>query len=1081
MIRYRIGWLTAWLLWLALDAHGQRSALTLLDVSNGLPSSEIYAAHVDREGYTWISTKEGLCRWDGRDVQSFLPNPADSTSVLSVRCYSILESNAGKLYVSSVHGLSSFESGRQAFSNILPGGSRTAEPFRGTHTVSLVNEHTFITRDESAIHLGSIRTGQRTQVQGITANASVLSDGKGQVWFVDQGFFVTCNVATGATQRRTIKGLPSPLTQEWIVADDDGAYAWLVHGDVIYRLDLENSTVVGSARWSDGLHQAPVVATSSRGGLVLVTPNGSVSITKADRRGSVVTQVVTGLIEPSRLLRTPRYGSREVRSARNGNVLLGGYGALLRVDVERGRVDVVEVAGTSASDVVLPVDRDSAGRTTALIVDRGVVVIDPLKPIIHDVPQAIDIASAIMVREDVVVLFAGATVPGSRSLALRIEPNRTSVVPSLLEAANAMSGIRSSLRTRDGAMWLGMNGRVVRYDGATGSARTYQLDGANTTSAPESNLASRLIELPDGRVWILTDRGRYEYDEAADRCVFRSPVADFTDLDINDAVVGVVNGTNRSIWAFGHRQIGMLRSNGTIDPLAIRPADATTEPPASIKCMMVDDRGRAFIADRRSVIEVDLATKTYRRLRSPFVRVGREPYVAASVDHIGNIWLVTPHQIERFDPRTGRFRIVPLDTDVSSTIHSAVFPRYGNTIKVVLLRSDGVGIFDPATSPDVRRDLQLHLTTLHVHDRPVGLQRWLNALDTLTVNYGDSPFAIGFGVVDPTYGTYVRFRYLLEGYDEHWVELPSVQMARYQQVGPGTYRFRVQVFDVDGTWKEPRAPLTVIIEPTWWQTIWLKLGVALAMIALGVVFYRSRVRSIKRKNRQLEQIVEERTRDLRSEQERSEKLLLNVLPASVAHRLKAGERQIADSFSNATVLFADLVGFTPLTSTLEPHEVVRILNDLFSRFDRAAQRFGVERIKTIGDGYMAAAGLPEPAQDHARRMALFALDMISIIKTFSAESAYDLHLRIGINSGDVVAAVVGESRFAYDVWGDTVNVAARMESLADADSILCTTSFVDALAPYRGEFRIVESGLTDVKGKGAMHTYGLFPIITVEQ
>lgn len=1080
MYLYRFGVLALVLLWSAFGAAAQRSAQTLLSVSSGLPSAEIYAAHVDGDGYTWISTKEGLCRWDGRTVQSFLPNPADTTSVLSVRCYSILESSTGRLHISSVHGLSTFEPGRQAFANVLPGGSRTAEPFRGTHTISLVNDSTFVTRDEAHLHLGSIRTGRRDRINGISASATVLSDEKGQVWFVDQGVFYSYNVTTQRNTPRTITGLPSPLSDASIAQGDGGV--WVVYGEMIYRIDLAKGAVVGSARRTDGMQQTPVaVATTSRGALVLVMSNGVVSIAEVKQGGAIVTRTLNGMIDATRLLRTSQYGSRELRRSRNGVILLGGYGGLHVVDAERGRVEQLLIDGVSVNDVVLPVDRDRAGRTTAIVFDRGVVVIDPFRPIIHDVPQLPDISSAIMVREDVVVLFAGATTPGSRSTALRIEPNRTSVVSSLLEAAGAMSGIRSSLRTRDGAMWLGMNGRVVRYDGATGDARTYSLNGAAITSAPESNLASRLIELPDGRVWILTDRGRYEYDAAADRCVFRAPVADFTDLDINDAVVGVVNGTNRSVWAFGHRQIGTLQPNGSIVPLAIRPADATTEPPASIKCMMVDDRGRAFVADRRSVIEIDLSTKTYRRLRSPFIRVGREPYVAAAVDHVGNIWLVTPHQIERFDPRTGRFRIIPLDTDVSTTIHSAVFPRYGNTIKLVLLRSDGVGIFDPATSPDVRRDLQLHLTALHVHDRPVGLPRWLNTLDTLTVNYGDSPFAIGFGVIDQTYGTYVRFRYLLEGYDEHWVELPSVQMARYQQVGPGTYKFRVQVFDVDGTWKEPRAPLTIIIEPTWWQTIWLKLGVALAMGAMGVVFYRSRVRSIKRRNRQLEQIVEERTRDLRSEQERSEKLLLNVLPASVAHRLKAGERQIADSFNNATVLFADLVGFTPLTSTLDPHEVVHILNELFSRFDRSAQRYGVERIKTIGDGYMAATGLPEPAHDHAKRMALFALDMITTIKAFSAESNYDLHLRIGLNSGNVVAAVVGESRFAYDVWGDTVNVAARMESLAEPDTILCATSFVEALAPYRSEFRIVEVGLTEVKGKGSMHTYGLLPIVAVEE
>ncbi len=166
------------------------------------------------------------------------------------------------------------------------------------------------------------------------------------------------------------------------------------------------------------------------------------------------------------------------------------------------------------------------------------------------------------------------------------------------------------------------------------------------------------------------------------------------------------------------------------------------------------------------------------------------------------------------------------------------------------------------------------------------------------------------------------------------------------------------------------------------------------------------------------------------------------------------------------------MGFTPLTSTLSPSEVVRILNQLFSRFDRLAREHGVERIKTIGDGYMAASGVPEPTNDHAYRMACFAIDMVKAIKEYSNESGYELHLRVGISCGEVVAAVVGESRFAYDLWGDAVNVAARMEALCESDRIHCTKTFVEALIEQGGSaFLLGDRGGIEVKGKGTMQTY----------
>jgi len=169
-------------------------------------------------------------------------------------------------------------------------------------------------------------------------------------------------------------------------------------------------------------------------------------------------------------------------------------------------------------------------------------------------------------------------------------------------------------------------------------------------------------------------------------------------------------------------------------------------------------------------------------------------------------------------------------------------------------------------------------------------------------------------------------------------------------------------------------------------------------------------------------------RALEHEKQRSEALLLNILPAPVAERLKASQAVIADDCLSATVLFADLVGFTDLARRLAAGQVVALLNDLFSRFDRLAERHGVEKIKTIGDAYMAAAGVPAARPDHAEAAARLALDMREAFEAFRRQHGLRLRLRIGMHSGGLVAGVIGARKFAYDLWGDTVNVASRMES-----------------------------------------------------
>jgi adenylate cyclase len=206
-------------------------------------------------------------------------------------------------------------------------------------------------------------------------------------------------------------------------------------------------------------------------------------------------------------------------------------------------------------------------------------------------------------------------------------------------------------------------------------------------------------------------------------------------------------------------------------------------------------------------------------------------------------------------------------------------------------------------------------------------------------------------------------------------------------------------------------------------------------------------------------------------QARVEALLLNVLPAEVAERLQSDPNSIADHFDDASILFADVVDFTPLSSRLEAREVVGLLDRLFTSFDELVDRHDVEKIKTIGDCYMVAAGVPKERPDHAHALARLALEMCQCAKNFLPDGAdRDLRLRIGISSGPVVAGVIGRRRFLYDLWGDTVNMASRMESHGSPDAIQITRSTWELL---RDDFVAEPLGLVDVKGKGAVETWRL--------
>src|SRR5215204_1769561 len=211
-------------------------------------------------------------------------------------------------------------------------------------------------------------------------------------------------------------------------------------------------------------------------------------------------------------------------------------------------------------------------------------------------------------------------------------------------------------------------------------------------------------------------------------------------------------------------------------------------------------------------------------------------------------------------------------------------------------------------------------------------------------------------------------------------------------------------------------------------------------------------------------------RALQREEELSEQLLLNVLPAPIATRLKQHEDVIADRFPDVTVLFADLVDFTRRSQHSRPQEVVQVLDELFSAFDQLTRCHGLEKIKTIGDAYMVAGGLPEPMADHAQAAADLALAMQVEVARRTDPSGQPLQARIGIDTGPVVAGVIGTDKFSYDLWGDTVNTASRMESTGVAGCIQVTTRTYQRL---RDRYRFQRRGLVAVKGKGEMVTWFL--------
>ncbi len=394
----------------------------------------------------------------------------------------------------------------------------------------------------------------------------------------------------------------------------------------------------------------------------------------------------------------------------------------------------------------------------------------------------------------------------------------------------------------------------------------------------------------------------------------------------------------------------------------------------------------------------------------------------------------------------------------------------------------------------------------------VALERDISLMDTLSISYKDNVFSLEFAALSFVQSDENRFKYMLEGVDSKWISSGTRHEARYTNLSGGDYTFHIKASNNDGIWNESGKTLVVRVMPPLWERWWFRLGAVLAIVLTGLFGYKARVRIIEHRAKELEHEVEVRTAELRESNERlhganeeiqrqialldeqtreieianaslqeknleleeerstSEGLILNVLPPLIAKRLRAGEQNIADGFDSVTVLFADIVGFTELATKQSPHEVVDILNTVFSAFDIFSERYLLEKIKTIGDAYMIVGGVPEPIDDHIGAIADMALEMLQTLEILRFTLQIPLEVRIGVHTGPVVAGIIGQKKFSYDLWGDTVNTASRMESHGESGKIHCTREIFLAL---KDRYDFEAPRYLEVKGKGVMETYFL--------
>jgi class 3 adenylate cyclase len=500
-----------------------------------------------------------------------------------------------------------------------------------------------------------------------------------------------------------------------------------------------------------------------------------------------------------------------------------------------------------------------------------------------------------------------------------------------------------------------------------------------------------------------------------------------------------------------------------------------------INCIAQDSLGNSWIGTAGEGVYRYNSKKfknfnSRRYLHSPYIR-----FIA--VDDKQNLWLADATQISQIelDPEQSIVlnssnleevnELGRLEPNYRAVLSDEDGSMWFGTINGLIRFTEGMSYPDPTEPPLALKDLLVNNNSLSWDTTEFSLNRY-GLPEKPVFDYDENQLTIKFFATEPSAQDKVVYQYKLEGYSSDWSPISTETSASFPRLPPGDYTFMLRARNRDGVWNSSPLTYSFEIKAPFYQQPWLIVLAALLLASVVAGFIRLRLGVLKRRNLALEERVSERTAELDLEKRKSDELLLNILPRETAEELKENGAAKAMEYPMVSVLFSDFKGFTRLAEKMNSEEVVATLDECFRAFDQHTDELGIEKIKTIGDAYMCASGLPHSNERHAHRLVEFAFRMLEEVEKLnrkreeSGKEAWPI--RIGIHSGPVVAGVVGKKKFAYDIWGDTVNTAARMESSGEAGRINVSRSTRDLIAD---EYQCISRGKLEAKNKGALEMY----------
>ena len=491
-----------------------------------------------------------------------------------------------------------------------------------------------------------------------------------------------------------------------------------------------------------------------------------------------------------------------------------------------------------------------------------------------------------------------------------------------------------------------------------------------------------------------------------------------------------------------------------------------------------DLRGRLWVATASGLNEVDLVSK---RVRVYTMQDGLPNNFINGILPEGDscIWVSTDNGLSRLSYSAGLFSNffkedgLPTNEFNRSSFYQARDGRlyFGGLNGIVSFLPNPAFVWDRHRNP-----AKLLLTNFSKFDGDIdsmiSLPVSMKGKSPIELSWRDKFFTFSFALADYVNPRENRYSYRLRGYEKEWSPSTNIPNARYNNIPAGDYVFEVRAASGNNDWSKDVLTIPLKIQQAYYKSPWFIGMCALLIIGLVYGIMRYRIYTIRQREKYLEEQVQVRTTELEQEKQKSDDLLLNILPAETAEELKSTGTAKAKRFDSVTVMFADFIGFSSIAERLEPEELVTEIDYCFRAFDEIMEMYGIEKIKTIGDAYMCVGGLPGTSSNAAVQVVRAAIEMQNFMHSIKEERIQIgqpyFEARIGIHSGPVVAGIVGIKKFAYDIWGDTVNIASRLEANGKSGKVNISRS---TFMLIRDTFKCSYRGKIHAKNKGEIDMY----------